>query len=95
MKDSMRGVYHSRIQAEIRLHIETIDMFSNVKTQHSRTKREYIGLYTTKIQELLKLLQAVTTHFEFAKFVTSDEKIYNINLEMQTQFTQEYISIVD
>lgn len=83
MKDAPQSLHTSRIQGEIRLHIQSIELFSAVQVLRTEEKRKYIEIYEKKIMALLAELATKVTAFEYDRFITSDETIYNINKQLK------------
>ena len=85
MQDKLTELYSHSLRQEIKLLIDLVDDFNAIYTNDSTRKKEYIEIYETRIMYLLNVLQSnsLLTPFTYAKFVTSDERIFKFNLRLQ------------
>ena len=85
MKDNLTELYSYSLRQEIKLLINLIEDFHAINTHETARKKEYIEIYETRIMYLLNILQSnsLLTPFAYAKFITSDERIYKINSRLQ------------
>ena len=85
MKDKLTELYSHSLRQEIKLLIDLVDDFHAMHTNDLSRKREYIEIYETRIMYLLNVLQSNSflTPFDYARFITSDERIYKINSRLQ------------
>jgi len=85
MQDKLTELYSHSLRQEIKLLIDSVDDFHAINTHESTRKKEYIEIYETRIMYLLNVLQSnsLLTPFTYARFITSDERIYKINSRLQ------------
>ena len=85
MQDKLTEFYSYSLRQEIKLLIDLADNFHAINTHESARKKEYIEIYETRVMYLLNILQSnsLLTPFTYAKFITSDERIYKINSRLQ------------
>ncbi len=85
MKNNLTELYSYSIRHEIKTLVDILEDFYAINTHESVRKKEYIEIYETRVMYLLNVLQSnsLLTPFAYAQFITSNESIYKINLQLQ------------